>query len=71
MNRSPAAAQLSGNPHYRGSGGEIPAADPMAAIQAKHSSPLGPADGWIFAAFTASITAGIVIWAVALGYLRF
>jgi hypothetical protein len=71
MNRGPAVVQLSGNAHYGGSGHKAPVSDPMAAVHAKHASPLGPADGWILAAFMASVTAGIVIWAVALGYLRF
>jgi hypothetical protein len=64
MNRAPTVMRLNADP-----GG--PASDPMAAIRAKHSSRLGPADGWILAAFTASVAAGIVIWAAALGYLHF
>ena len=68
MDRVPTVMGLNADPRGRDNG---PASDPMAAVRAKHSSRLGPADGWILAAFTASVTAGIVIWAAALGYLHF
>jgi hypothetical protein len=53
------------------SGDTMPASDPAVAPLGRQPSRLGPGDAWILAAFTASVLAGIVIWALALGYLGF
>jgi hypothetical protein len=47
------------------------AAAPSATRDATPSSWLGPGDVGILAAFAASVSACIVIWGWALGYLRF
>jgi hypothetical protein len=52
-------------------GDTMPASDPVVAPLGRQPSRLGPGDAWILVAFTASVLAGIVIWALALGYLRF
>jgi hypothetical protein len=64
MNRVPTVAQLR-------SGDTVPASDPTVAPGGTQPSRLGPGDAGILVAFTASVSAGIIIWGVALGYLRF
>jgi hypothetical protein len=49
----------------------MPAADPTVVPLGTHPSESSPGDAGILVAFAASVSAGIVIWALALGYLRF
>ena len=53
------------------SGDERPAAEPGSSPRGTPSSWLGPGDAGILVAFAASFAALIVIWGVALGYLRY
>jgi hypothetical protein len=46
----------------------MPAADPTVPLG---TLPPQPGDAGILVAFAASVSAGIVIWGLALGYLRF
>jgi hypothetical protein len=48
-----------------------PASDPPSAARTTESSWLGPGDAGILAAFAASVSALILIWGVALGYIKF
>ena len=67
MNRVPTVAQLRANIDGGRGGDTRPASDPTVV-------PLGtsqPGDAGILVAFAASVSAGIVIWGLALGYLRF
>jgi hypothetical protein len=68
MNRAPTVMRLNADP---GAGDARPASDPPATPGATPSSWLGPGDAGILAAFAASVSACIVIWGWALGYLRF
>jgi hypothetical protein len=68
MNRSPTVMGLIADP-ARGDNGLSSA--PSATPGATPSSWLGPGDLGILAAFAASVSACIVIWGWALGYLRF
>ena len=47
----------------------MPPSDPTVVPLGTH--PSQPGDMGILVAFTASVSAGIVIWGLALGYLRF
>ena len=47
----------------------MPAADPT--VVPLGTLPSQPGDAGILVAFAASVSAGIVIWGLALGYLRF
>ena len=68
MNRAPTVMRLNADP-----GGAITglASAPSATRGATQSSWLGPGDAGILAAFAASVSACIVIWGWALGYLKF
>jgi hypothetical protein len=70
MNRVPTAAQLrthSGCPRRDA----VPASDPAVDSLGTQPAPFGPGDAGILVALTASVSAGVVIWGLALGYLRF
>jgi len=68
MNQAPTVLRLNADP-ARGDNGLASA--PSATRGATPSSGLGPGDVGILAAFAASVSACIVIWGWALGYLRF
>ena len=68
MNRAPAVMRLNADP---GRGDNGLASAPSATRGATPSSWLGPGDVGILAAFAASVSACIVIWGWALGYLKF
>jgi hypothetical protein len=68
MNRAPTVMRLNVDPGGSNNGR---ASDPPVTPRATQSSRLGPGDAGILAAFAASVSALIVIWGVALGYLRF
>jgi hypothetical protein len=68
MNRVPTLAQLRANIDG-GRGDRIPASDPTVVPLGTH--PSQPSDTGILVAFMASVSAGIIIWGLALGYLRF
>jgi hypothetical protein len=71
MNRVPRLAQLRTDIDCGRSGGKALAPDPAVAPLGTQPSRLGPGDAGILVAFTASVSAGVVIWGLALGYLRF
>jgi hypothetical protein len=71
MNRVPRVAQSRADMDGGRSGDTMPASNPVVAPFGRQPSRLGPGDAWILVAFTASVLAGIVIWGLALGYLRF
>ena len=68
MNRAPTVMRLNADP---GRGDDGLASAPSATRGATPSPWLGPGDAGILAAFAASVSACIVIWGWALGYLRF
>ena len=68
MNRVPTVAQLRANIDEGRGGDTMPAADPTVPLG---TLPPQPGDAGILVAFTASVSAGIIIWGLALGYLRF
>jgi hypothetical protein len=68
MNRAQTVMRLNADP---GGSAHGPASDPPSAARTTKSSWLGPGDAGILAAFAASVSACIVIWGWALGYLRF
>ena len=68
MNRAQTVMRLNASP---GRGDDGLASAPSATSSATPSSLLGPGDAGILAAFAASVSACIVIWGWALGYLRF
>jgi hypothetical protein len=67
MNRVPTVMRLNDHPDR---GDSCLASDPSASSSATPSR-LGPGDVGILAAFACSVSACIVIWGWALGYLRF
>lgn len=69
MNRVPTVAQLRANIDEGRAGDTMPAADPT--VVPLGTLPPQPGDAGILVAFAASVSAGIVIWGLALGYLRF
>jgi hypothetical protein len=71
MNRVPTVAQLRTDIDCGRSSDTVPASGPTVAPLGTQPSRLGPGDGGILVAFTASVSAGVVIWGLALGYLRF
>jgi hypothetical protein len=71
MNRVPTLAQLRANIDGGRRGDTMLASDPTVAPLGTQPSQPGPGDAGILVAFTASVSAGIVIWGLALGYLRF
>jgi hypothetical protein len=71
MNRVPTVAQLRTDIDCGRSSDAVPASDPAVAPLGTQPSRLGPGDAGILVAFTASVSAGVVIWGLALGYLRF
>jgi hypothetical protein len=71
MNRVPTVAQLRTDIYSGRSSDTVPASDPAVAPLGTQPSRLCPGDAGILVAFTASISAGVVIWGLALGYLRF
>jgi hypothetical protein len=68
MNRAPTVMRLNADP---GQGDNGLASAPSATSSTTPSSWPGPGDAGILAAFAASVSACIVIWGWALGYLRF
>jgi len=68
MNRAPTVMRLNSD---SGRGDDGLASAPSATRGAAPSSWDGPGDAGILAAFAASVSACIVIWGWALGYLRF
>ena len=68
MNRAQTVMRLNADP---GGSAHGPASDPPSAARTTKSSWLGPGDAGILAAFAASLSALIVIWGVALGYITF
>jgi hypothetical protein len=68
MNRAQTVMRLNADP---GRGDDGLASAPSAISSATPSSGLGSGDAGILAAFAASISACLVIWGWALGYLRF
>ena len=68
MNQAPTVLRLNADP-ARGDNGLASA--PSATRNAAPSSWIGPADAGILAAFAASVSALILIWGVALGYIKF
>ena len=68
MNRAPTVMRLNSD---SGRGDDDLASAPSATRGAAPSSWVGPGDAGILAAFAASVSACIVIWGWALGYLRF
>jgi hypothetical protein len=71
MNRVPTVAQLRANIDGGRGGDTMPAADPTVVPLGTQPSQSSPGDAGILVAFTASVSAGIIIWGLALGYLRF
>jgi hypothetical protein len=71
MNRVPRVVQLRTDIDRGPSSDTVRASEPAVAPLGTQSSRLGPADAGILVAFTASVSAGMVIWGLALGYLRF
>jgi hypothetical protein len=71
MNRVPRVAQLRTDIDCGRSGDKVPTSEPAVAPLGTQPSRLGPGDAGILVAFTASVSAGVVIWGLALGYLRF
>jgi hypothetical protein len=71
MNRVPTMAQLRSDIDCGRSSDTVPASDPAVAPLGTQPSRLGPGDRGILVAFTASVSAGVVIWGLAMGYLRF
>jgi hypothetical protein len=69
MNRVPTVAQLRANIDGGRGGDTMRAPDPTVVPLGTHASQ--PGDAGILVAFAASVSAGIVIWGLALGYLRF
>ena len=69
MNRVPTVAQLRTDIEGGRGGDTMPAPDPT--VVPLGTPPSQPGDAGILVAFTASVSAGIVIWGLALGYLRF
>jgi hypothetical protein len=69
MNRVPTVAQLRANIDEGRAGDTMPAVDPTVVPLGTH--PSQPGDAGILVAFAASVSAGIIIWGLALGYLRF
>ena len=69
MNRVPTVAQLRTDIEGARGGDTMPASDPT--VVPLGTPPSQPGDAGILVAFAASVSAGIVIWALALGYLRF
>ena len=69
MNRVPTLAQLRANIDGGRGGDTMPASDPTVVPLGTH--PSQPSDAGILVAFAASVSAGIIIWGLALGYLRF
>ena len=69
MNRVPTVAQLRANIDGGRGGDTMPPSDPT--VVPLGTPPSQPGDAGILVAFTASVSAGIVIWGLALGYLRF
>jgi hypothetical protein len=71
MNRVPRVAQSRTDIDCGPSSDTVPASDPEVAPLGTQPPRLGPGDAGILAAFTAAVSAGVVIWGLALGYLRF
>jgi hypothetical protein len=71
MNRSPMAIRFNADPGESDSGPASETSAPHATQSSWPGSRLGPGDAGILAAFAASLSALIVIWGVALGYIRF
>jgi hypothetical protein len=71
MNRVPTVVQLRADIDCGPSGDTMLGSDPAVAPLGTQPSRLGPGDAGILAAFAASVSAGVVIWGLALGYLRF
>jgi hypothetical protein len=71
MNRVPRVAQLRTDVDCGPRSDTVPASEPAAAPHGTQPSRLGPGDAGILVAFTASVSASVVIWGLALGYLRF
>jgi len=68
MNQAETVMRLNPDP---GRGDNGLASAPSATRSATPSSWIGPGDAGILAAFAASLSALIVIWGVALGYITF
>jgi hypothetical protein len=69
MNRVPTVAQLRANIDGGRGGDRTPASDPT--VVPLGTLPSQPGDTGILVAFMAAVSAGIIIWGLALGYLRF
>ena len=68
MNQAHTVMRLNPDP---GSSDNGLASAPSATRSAAPSSWIGPGDAGILAAFAASVSALILIWGVALGYIKF
>lgn len=71
MSRVPTVAQSRANIDGGRGGDTMPASAPAVVPLGTQPSEPSPGDAGILVAFTASVSAGIVIWGLALGYLRF